>query len=253
MTSAVDICNRALSEMGARTVISSLSETSAAAVQCSLFYSTLRRQLLRAAPWGFARKTEALTTLGLLSDDPPASPFPWLAKYLYPADCVKLRYILPSMQVSTSTPISIPTVGVPVWAGNGAPSRSWRFIVASDDSVVPSRTVLLANIDSAIAVYTKDETDPERFDDLFQNALSMALANKLCMPLSGNVALKQGFAQMAEAAITQARAADGNEALASTDHIVDWMVFRNSEVSGTNGYAALGNWFGGYDNMSWGM
>jgi hypothetical protein len=85
MTTDVDICNRALAEIGARVIIASLAEATPAAKNCNLLYNPMRQQILRAAPWAFARKTLAITPIGLLTDNPPASPYPWLAKYLYPA------------------------------------------------------------------------------------------------------------------------------------------------------------------------
>ena len=254
MTSAIDVCNKALSEIGARATITSFLEASPAAVQCRLQYDSLRQQLLRAAPWGFARKTATLTTLGLQTDTPPTAPWPFYVKYLYPADCTKMRYILPPPD-ATYQGIEPPAVGVNVGMAWGAPSRSWRFLVSVDDTVVPSRRVVVANIASAVAVYTKDETNPDMFDPLFENALVMALANKLCMPLSGNVALKQGFAQLAENAIMQARAVDGNETISTSNHTVDWIATRSAgDVSGYGNEASgWGTWYSGFDNMSWGM
>ena len=52
----VDICNEALSVMGSRSTIASLTENSAEAIQCNLRYETVRDQLLRLAPWAFAKK-----------------------------------------------------------------------------------------------------------------------------------------------------------------------------------------------------
>ncbi len=74
--SAVDICNRALSEMGKSIVINSLDDPTPAATQCKLHYTAIRQQLLRAAPWGFARKTVTLSQLGTLTENPPTSPYP---------------------------------------------------------------------------------------------------------------------------------------------------------------------------------
>lgn len=257
MTADVDICNRALGEIGARLVINSLTETSPAAVQCRLQYNPLREQLLRTAPWGFARKTLALTTLGLLTDSPPASPYPWLAKYAYPADCLKVRYILPPPYGLASDLNGEPDVSSGLVVPWCAPSRQWRYLPAYDDTVSPPRKVLLANVQSALCVYTVNVTDPDLFDALFTNALVMALANKLVIPLSGNVGMKQGYAALAEQAILQARAVDGNEAIPTSDHVVDWMAVREASWYpnwGVGGDSfALGSWWGGYENMSWGM
>jgi hypothetical protein len=94
-------------------------------------------------------------------------------------------------------------------------------------------------------------------DELFIGALASALAFKLCIPLSGNVGMRDSFAKAAQDAIDQARAADGNEAIPSSDVRVDWMEGRGigspfgyGFVGGANG--CWGQWFGGYDSMNWG-
>ncbi len=254
--SDVDICNKALSELGKGPLISSMTEQSPAAVQCRLHYNSLREQLLRAAPWGFSRKTLTLTTLGLLTDDPPASPYPWLVKYLYPADCLKMRYILPPPWPNSDVNPNVSQGQVTAWC---APSRAWRYLVSYDDTVSPPRRVILSNVTSALAVYTVNVTDTALFDPLFENALVMALASKFCMPLTGNVSLKGSYSQMADAAILQARVADGNEAIPTTDHRVDWIATRmvgdwgGAWGLGQTGVLGLGDWYGGYDNMNWGM
>lgn len=261
MVAPVDIVNQALSEIGSRTLVSSLLEASPAAAQARLQYQPLRQQVLRAAPWGFARKTLSLTSAGLLTDTPPASPFPWLDKYIYPPDCLKMRYILPPPVlpvVEGSAPdVSDGTVWPAPWCG---PSRQWRYVISYDDTVSPPRRVVLANILQAIGVYTVDVEDPDLWDPLFRNALVMALASKLVIPLTGNVGMKQSYAQLAEVSLTQARAVDGNESVPTTDHVVDWIATRGvglgSGWSGLNGSGAFplwGQYFSGDEPMNWGM
>lgn len=252
MTTDVDICNRALDEIGARVVVTTLSENTPQGKACSRQYDPMRRQLLRAAPWGFARKTAALTPLGLLTDNPPASPYPWLAKYAYPADCEKVRYVLP-------TPTSFNVVGVPNVSDIGfnpyvMPSRSNRFLPAYDDTGATPAKVLLSNLPLLTCVYTVDVVNPDLFDVLYTNALVMALANKLVMPLSGNVKLKASYAQLAEQAILQARAVDGNEAVPSTSHTPDWITTRGIAPYGFAGTEFnQGLCYGFDENINWGM
>lgn len=261
-TSPADIVNRALAEIGSRTLVTDLeSEDSPAAANARLFYTPLRQQLLRAAPWGFARKTLALTTLGMLTDVPPGSPYPFLMKYEHPADCLKMRYILPPPVTPTA---GAETVDPPVsdvgllWFPWCAPSRAWRYMIAYESSP-DARRVILSNVDRALGVYTADVTDPGLFDPLFANALSMLLANKLVIPLSGNVNMKASYLQQADRAVIEARAADGNEAIPSTDHNVDWITARNvgAGQGGFNGTVfggpAWGSWYSGYDQQNWGM
>lgn len=266
MTTSIDIANMALSEIGTQSTISSFADGSNEAVQCNLWYDTLRRRLLRAAQWGFARRQVALTILGQLITD-QTSPYPWLFKYAYPSDALKVRYILAPPPPFNNT--VAPAVGLPVgpapWL---SPSRFNRFIVASEViSSVDTKLILtnvgipnetLADAGGAIGVYTADISDVGVFDELFIGALASALAYKLVIPLSGNVGMRDGFAKAAQDAIDTARAADGNEAIPTSDVQVDWMQGRG--VGSPFGYGFLGgvsgspwgSWFGGYEPMNWG-
>ncbi len=261
MSTKLEIWNQALSEMGARVAVDTLSDTTPQARQCQVFYDVVRKQLLRSAPWGFARKTAVLDVLGLFTDDPPAADYPWLVKYAYPDDCLKMRYILPPITFPLGTAPNVSSGTLVPWC---APSRAWRFLPAygtvpgatDEDPPVPTK-VLLANVLDAWGVYTADVEETEFFDSLFEGALVSALASKLIMPLSGNVNLKKGFVALASDAITQARVADGNEAIPSSDHVVDWIAGRavwNQWTYGSTGFGAgtPGTWYSGYDN-AWGM
>ena len=55
MASEVDICNRALSKLGAAR-ITSLTEDSVNARACNAMYESVRDAELRAHPWNFAMK-----------------------------------------------------------------------------------------------------------------------------------------------------------------------------------------------------
>lgn len=65
------ICNLALSAIGTRSTITSLTEASAEAQTCALHYVNVRNELLRDANWNFARKQ---INLALLNDSTQLSP-----------------------------------------------------------------------------------------------------------------------------------------------------------------------------------
>lgn len=251
----IDICNRALAEIGARSEITSLADATPQAQACNLFYNALRKQLLRAAPWGFARRTLLLTELGRSTDDPNIVPYPWYVMYTHPSDCLKMRYILPPPIPPTVdgaiTPPAVGTVLPGPWCG---PSRAWRYLISVDTSTSPDRKVILSNVLDAYGVYTMDVTETSLFDPLYENALSMALASKLVMALTGNVGLKNSFWQLANEAVIAARVADGNESIPTTEHMVDWIVGRGvwGATGGMTGFSAIGDWYWGYD-LNWGM
>jgi hypothetical protein len=255
--SIIAICNRAISEIGGGTPsqITTLADGSVEAAQCNLWYDRLRRNLLRTAPWGFARFQETLTQVGDLIPDQTA-PYPFLWAYAYPSDCIKFRYILPPPVPPITGAISPPLTGDQFVTGWMAPSRRNRYLVqfARDGQGNQSRQVI-SNVQQAIGVYTVDVTDPDVFDDLFIEALQAALSYKLVIPLSGNIAMKADFKAAAELAITQARAADANEAIPTTDIKVDWIETRG--VGSAYGFApwsgvGWGQWNCGWDEMNWG-
>lgn len=261
VTTPTDICNRALSEIGARATITIIDNSTPAGLQCGIWYDTIRQQLLRMAPWGFARKTLALTLQGQLTDSPPTSPYPWQFKYGYPADCIKVNYLLPIPPTSTT---NVPVVGIPL-VPYAMPSRNCRFIIGYDmvdptdtdnDDLVPGR-VILSNVRDAVGVYIADVTDPDIMDHGFKEALVAALASKLVQPLTGNAGMKGDYEKLAQMHITQARVEDANEAVPSTDHTPDWIATRGGPVypyGGPGGFDFnLGQWYSGYDNGSWGM
>ena len=83
ITTAVTICNSALLKMGADK-ISSLSQTTRAAVLCNTLYYILRDEVMGAAPWKFAKKRAVLTP----TSTTPA--FTYSYEYDIPSDCLRL-------------------------------------------------------------------------------------------------------------------------------------------------------------------
>jgi hypothetical protein len=260
--SIIGICNRALSMMGTQTQISSFDDGSNEATQCGLWYDELRQQLLRTAQWGFARGQGPLTQIGDLDPD-GTSDYPFVFKYTYPPDALKIRYILPQPPTTANASGLVTPVGdasvVPFFP---RPSRRWRFLIASEVDTYGNQTrVLLSNAANAIGVYTRDITNPDVFDPLFRQALTASLAFNLVIPLAGNVGMQKNFAALAEDAITKARVADANEAIPSSDIRVDWIETRGGGMNspyafntGSNGgeFPAWGNWYGGNEDMNWG-
>jgi hypothetical protein len=97
-TSAVAICNLALSRTGNGQAIAALTEASAAAVQLNAIYEATRDYVLRDFPWGFAKRTVALA---LVANEPTTD---WLYSHRVPADCLRVRRLInPSGRTSVST------------------------------------------------------------------------------------------------------------------------------------------------------
>jgi len=91
MSSAAEICNRALSALGGDPVITSLdnSDTSQEATHCRIWYDVTRRQLLDEFPWNFATRQAQLAM-----DDYESLQGRWSLSYVYPSDCIRFVRLL---------------------------------------------------------------------------------------------------------------------------------------------------------------
>jgi hypothetical protein len=262
MTSPVDVAQRALYEAGTRTEIASLDDRGPTGAVVRSFYASCRQQLLRAAQWGFARRTAPLSLLGSYNTTPASSIEPFLFKYSYPQDCIKVRYLFRPWGAVIQGDIApgVPPTGQPIPSFRRGPPRGSRFLPSTDvDASGQDIKVILTNLPSADAVYTRDVTNPDVWDSLFTEALVQYLAYKFCVPLSGNIKMRADYRQAAQMAILTARAADGNEAISSTDHVPDFIRARGSAGAFPD-HSGLGVWagedagffWGGYDDIEWG-
>lgn len=249
MTSSVDLCNRALDSITAEN-IGSLSQNTKPAILCNRWYDPLRRALLRAAPWGFAERQTTLTLLGDVTDGGNIQP--WVFKYLYPAQCLKLRYLLPTPIIQTGVVDPIPlsdSWGQPFGSYRGSP-----FKIANELNGSAARRVVCTNLIDAVGVYVVDEETVDIFDQTFVEALVAALASKLAMPMASDKGLEQQKLAIANDVIMQARAQSANESMPTTDHTPDWILARGySQIN----YGGFGSWgpgcYYGWDDMSWAM
>lgn len=251
MPSEVTICNQALQAIGTRTQIASLTEDGVEARNCNMIFADTRDEILQMAFWNFAKKTaylslvkaapgtpsNAASTATLWSAAYPAPP--WLYEYAYPSDCVQMRQIVQQVQ---NTYVGTPyTSGgsntYPYSVGPGSP-----FEVSTDaDAQGNQQSVILTNQYQAIGVYTMRITNPLLFGAQFAQALVQALAAKLVIALTGQLALANLKFAQANAIIAQARASDGNEGLTIINNMPDWITIREDEYNnwGVNsGYVA---------------
>lgn len=246
MPSVVDIGNRALSSIGTRSQIVSLTENSAEARAVNLLIEPLRDELLRMAPWNCAKNTN---TLALICAAPgtPENPTvgtttwqkgqpapPWAYEYVYPSDCVRALWIVPQFTTGFASGVPITTAvtgGAPsFWSGPPA-----RFEISIDqiDKItgLPSvsgddTVVLLTNQEQAILRYNKRVTNPNVMDPQFQEAWVSALAGRLVFQLTGDKTLANLKITEANQMIQIARAGDGNEGLTINNITPDWIRVR---------------------------
>ena len=281
-----DVANQALDAIGSMLVLGDLEDGSEEGALCLRHYPQCLRQLLRAAPWQFARKQAPLQMLADASGDTPnvgtLVQLGWQYCYAYPIDGLKVRFI-PANPYATAVPvppgnIQIPQ-SVPLTGGaNTLPNqlmrpRPTRFLVTTDYNYPPQpgqltndvqgqspqgRTVILSNVNQAVCVYTSLVIYPSVWDSLFREAMVAYLATEIALPLwvkKGNpeFGMKMREMQIAvtKAKVTEARLVDGNETISNATLRVSWMDTRRDSGlwAGPAWNGMPGGWGGdGYDS-----
>lgn len=169
----VSISNLALGHLSAKNTIQSFNEQSVEARTAKLFYDVSRKSVLEAYDWGFARKQ---TALALHPDAPPPG---WAYRYVYPADCIKVRSII------TPEIMSMPDYYEQPWY-DAADSTPYRIILSNDGR----EKTIVTNMEDACVYYTFNQENENLFDENFVLAFSYHLANLMCMKLTGNLDIK---------------------------------------------------------------
>src|SRR6516162_7497239 len=251
MTTDVDIANRALSLIGTRSTISSLSDGSNEAVAANTWVDVVRDEVARLAPWNCVMTFNNLT-LSCAAPGTPENPTtgavqwqrgiplpPWSYEYIYPLDCLRPLWIVPQFQTGFASGIPITTAvtgGAPAY-WNGPPVK---FKVSTDllDPVtgIPSPAppvgtgvdtrIILTNQEFALLVYNKQIINPNIMDQNFAAAWAMALAGRIVFQLSGDRNIANMKLQEANAMIMAARSVDGNEGLTINNVTPDWIRIR---------------------------
>jgi len=153
-TSETEIANLALGHLGQSVEISNLQTTrTPEAIALRTIYDTMRRSTLRDFAWPFAHKIAALglvTTYGV-DDDHPTSEYKYA--YRFPSDCLQIRKLQ---------------------SGVNPDNRQSRipFKISRD----ATGGLLLTNLEDAIAEYTIDIEEVEKYTDDFVLAFSLRLA-----------------------------------------------------------------------------
>lgn len=183
MTSAVEICNLALSRLGTRASIVSLDEASVEARLCKAGYANCRDTLLRDFDWSFARRIE---TLAERDEAPPAG---WSLVYSLPNRCVRFRGL---------------------WNGPGVAPADWA-LGSITDSAGNDAVAIFANTAQAVGVYTRAIENTELFSTSFVQALSWRLAETIALPITNKESLAEAIARRAQAKVAEATASEANE------------------------------------------
>lgn len=187
MASYVSIINGAL-DLLSKQNISAIDEQSTEASKAKLAYTKVRDELLQSYPWRFARKIAVLPAL--VDDDDLNRTVRWAATYARPNDCLKIRRIIPEIEVDNDY------ASVPYEEAEGK---------------------IYCDLSPATLEYTARKLDPSNWPPLFCLAYEHALAGRLCMPLTKNIKLYQQHLQLARNQFIVATTADANEEYNTTD------------------------------------
>ena len=162
--SATDIVNQAILYIGdnQKPVTGSYPnfDSSVAGVVASILYAPCVQTVMKQYGWDFGRTVKALTASG------NAAPLPWSQEYLYPADGLEIRQLLP------------PSLSDP---NNPAPIE-WT-IANVLVSAVPTK-IIWTNQATASAVYS-NFPPPSVWDVGFREAVARLLASEMAMAISG--------------------------------------------------------------------
>ncbi|MGV3930468.1 hypothetical protein [Citrobacter braakii] len=184
MASVIEICNRALSNIGNSRSINSLDEASKEAGQCSLHFDACRDAALADFDWNFDTKRVALAD----TNNPPPD---WQYAYQYPTDCMRITEImLPGIRNPTAA-MRVPYV-------TGADSAGTGKLIYTDQP-------------AAWLKYVGRVTDVNMFDAIFIEALSWRLAAAINMPLTGSADLGNNALSMYNRVILSAGSHSLNE------------------------------------------
>jgi len=209
MTSAVDICNLALSHIGHKRVITAIDppDGSAEAAAAAVFYPIARDELVQEYEPTWAKTRVALADVTAAVGMPSR----WRYAYAMPTDVLH---------------------GLAVLYGDGLydeDAQEAEYEVASDG--VP---VIYTNVEDAVCRYMKRATDTTKFPPLFVSALSRRLASYMAGSIvKGDTGVKLAATQwqFSEALAAKFSTKDANQRQRSairedTQHPAPWHAAR---------------------------
>jgi hypothetical protein len=190
VASKVEIANRALQLLGAKS-ITSLTEDSRNARSINLAYEPVKLAELRKHPWNFAIKRAQLaasTTEPLFNRE---NSFP------LPSDCVRL--LSPDPEVNFN-------------------DLDWQ---------IEGRNIITDWDDPLDVRYIYDVTDPNEMDVLFRELLSSKLAMELCEEITQSNSKKADAKAMYDEILAQAKKANAIEKVAERPPEDEWITIRD--------------------------
>lgn len=217
MASDVDICNTALSYIGADAVVTSISppDGSYEASQCARFYPIARRELIESGGYSFSLARAVLAEVDNVSTV-------WSYAYALPADAIGTLRVL---QLAHLNELGL---NFPIGSLSG-----YYFSYQLVDDMFTERGsadfaveggVLYTNEPEAVLLYIRDIVDTTKFSSLFVSALGVLLAAYIAGPIiKGMEGAKIGlqYRQMAARMRGEAAASDANTGSERGGHVAE--------------------------------
>jgi hypothetical protein len=197
MDTETDVCNLALSEIGAKLVSNYEEDSTEEARACRLHFTQTRDALLRRHQWNFAQVRADLSAL----EDEPVSD--WDTAWTLPADCVRV--------------ISLPS---------DSPYKPHQ------EFAVEGRKVLTRDLSTLTLLYVSNAVPVTEWDPLFIDALSLALAQKLAKTIAHDTGMASAAAAaFAQLALPAAVTADARETQSNENHGPAWHRAKSSVIA----------------------
>ena len=172
MTSKTDICNRALIKLGKDTIRNIDTDESQASTLCRAVYDTMLMEVLRQFEWNFAIVRQTLNRD--MSDDPL---FEWSYRFILPT----IPQVIKILSVENNVPFKI----------------EGEFLVTNSDTI---------NLK-----YIGKIADPNKYDVLFQETLSLAIAKEICFAMTSQTTLKDNLTKEYLFSLQNAKDANYND------------------------------------------
>lgn len=213
MSGKVEIWNMALSHLGVSAQIQNPDEKSKEANQCRFWYDQCRQELLKNIEPNWANRRIVLAA--------QANPITgWGYKYAYPGSALEIIILFPQ--------------------GEDVPARrNWQQVIHRYRYEVSSQTgsggkVISSNVEDAEVIYVYDVEDTQLFDPNFKLALSLLLAQRIAMVMTGEFQMVNQVGEYFRLAKGEAIAANYDE------HQND------EQPEAKSVYAAIGTYAGDY-------
>lgn len=188
---SISVCNQALAEIRAPTIVS-IDDGSPEADACAQHYDDCLNTLLECHEWSFAKKRVNLAALAI--NDRGTE---WLYAYEVPPD------------VGVPGTLVYATITPPVGVYYPWPYDFPRPPFYLADFVLDGTTIY-TNLDSAVYEYSSNSPPESQWPAMFRRALVLDLASRLAITLLNDRAMKGDLIQQAEAAKRRAMADDLN-------------------------------------------